>query len=243
MAWSSLLALLGLGGVAATSAVMSKKQMAFQAREAQKQRDWLTEMSNTAHKREVDDLRSAGLNPILSAGGSGADVSGGAAASIGQLENPVSSGIQAAKTVLDMENVSSDTDLKSAQAVQSDAASKDLAASAALKNAQAAEITNKLPESSVKGSLWSIVGDALKVGTAKTKSFIDSQINKKGKSADTFRDASYDDFPFNSKGEWKGESEGWRKVYNVYGKGVNSEGRPKGYYYQISNPDNRYDFY
>lgn len=43
--------------------------MAWSAQEAQKNRDWQTEMSNTAHQREVEDLIKAGINPILSANG------------------------------------------------------------------------------------------------------------------------------------------------------------------------------
>lgn len=41
----------------------------FNAEEAQKNRDWQTEMANTAHQREVADLQAAGLNPVLSANG------------------------------------------------------------------------------------------------------------------------------------------------------------------------------
>lgn len=47
---------------------------AFNMFSAEQSRDYNREMASTAHQREVGDLRKAGLNPVLSAGGHGASV-------------------------------------------------------------------------------------------------------------------------------------------------------------------------
>lgn len=117
----------GLFGMSSASSAsksqkkMNRELMAWQSREAQKQRDYLTEMSNTAHQREMADYEAAGLNPILTGlGGAGASTPAATLPSTPQQFDSASTELQGrlalANSFANLGNTLTNSAMQSAQA-------------------------------------------------------------------------------------------------------------------------------
>lgn len=152
-----------LGGIAQNYSARS---------ESSRNRSFQERMSNTAHRREVEDLRKAGLNPILSVN-KGLSTPSGSIAQFSNSAKDASNTFTAARLAKEqIKNIQADTDLKGEQATQAMFAGLNQAASAKLSqnSAKNVDLNNSLLSNEVqlqdyigtKGSNYKAAFDILK---------------------------------------------------------------------------------
>lgn len=146
------------------SASQADIERQFNAEQSEIQRQYAERLSTTAHQREVEDLRLAGLNPILSAsGGNGSStpvlsnagsvgVPASSAASVNSLKAVMKPNILGAFVSSAMEGMRLNNDMKRAEA-------EDLKANADWKNAQTKEKEQKANENYINQQIKTLKAD------------------------------------------------------------------------------------
>ena len=156
---------------AAGGALGAMGQQDFNADQAQANRDFQAQQSDTAMQRRVADLKAAGLSPMLAYSQGGASVSSGATASaadnVGRSAAEV--GSSATQIRSNVAQAAADTDLKLGQRQLVDSQVLNYDADTTLKVLESAHVPERVKETIAKSTLASVQARATLANARQTE--------------------------------------------------------------------------
>jgi len=180
---------IGAWGLAGASALGAGLTSAFNWFSARKSEQFSERMSNTAHQREVADLRAANLNPLLSAGGKGASSPQGSSASAGNFE-----AIQSAMAAAQIGKTKAETRMLDTQATMLEDEWAHVAGSVDRQMAIRGKLLQQINDGQLSGQNLRNAEETLKLIEAQIK-----ETNARGRSSNA---KSYRDEVINKPFEW-----------------------------------------
>lgn len=196
MSFSAFLPFLAAGSSALGSLMSYNSQKKLMDR----QNSFTERMSNTAHQREVNDLRSAGLNPVLSAtGGSGASTpASGTGASDLDIADAVNSALRSKEVNLQekmnkaqVDNYKADTYLKGNQAA---VASEQFNTQVEETNKIKQDIINSTNTANATVQYYKDLGDAAKINAASNSALSAAQTKYTNERSRGYSESESDSF-------------------------------------------------
>lgn len=140
------------------------------ASQARKNRGFQERMSNTAHRREAADLEQAGLNRILTLGGSGASTPAGATASMENVaDGAMSTAMEYASQRLQKEKQEAEIALMGKQGALTDEQKKNVNADTRKKGVESKVLEKDIPKSDFLNRVYQKLQDGWNTGAKKVK--------------------------------------------------------------------------